>query len=116
MSPLANAFIRPNQDLPMEPYYPLHVYVCGECLLVQLEEYASPDKIFTDYVYFSSYSDTWLAHCARYVENIIPRLGLAPGARVIEIASMTVRSSACSSATTSMSLASNRPPTLRKSQ
>jgi SAM-dependent methyltransferase len=87
MSPLANAFIRGDASPAAEVFYPLHAYVCDDCLLVQLEEYASPEEIFTDYVYFSSYSDTWLAHCGRYVEEIVPRLGLKPGARVVEIAS-----------------------------
>ncbi len=87
MSPLANSFLRPDQGPALEAFYPLHVFVCDRCLLVQLQEYASPEKIFTDYVYFSSYSDTWLDHCSRFVEHIVPRLGLVPGARVVEIAS-----------------------------
>ena len=50
----------------MEPFYPLHVYVCERCFLVQLEEYVSPDDIFTEYAYFSSYSDSWVEHARRY--------------------------------------------------
>lgn len=87
MSPLANAFIHPEQERAPEAFYPLHVYVCNRCFLVQVEELASPEKIFTNYIYFSSYSETWLDHCARYVESIVPRLGLTEGARVVEIAS-----------------------------
>ena len=87
LSPLANAFVPPEEEGTPEAFYPLHAYVCRQCLLVQLQEFASPEKIFTNYVYFSSYSETWLAHCARYVERVVPRLGLGPGARVVEIAS-----------------------------
>jgi SAM-dependent methyltransferase len=87
MSPLANAFIHPEQERAPEAFYPLHVHVCNHCFLVQVEELASPEKIFTNYIYFSSYSETWLDHCARYVESIVPRLGLTEGARVVEIAS-----------------------------
>ena len=59
-SPLSNGFLTAEQLRSMEPHYPLHAYVCENCLLVQLEEFASPDTIFSDYPYFSSYSDTWL--------------------------------------------------------
>jgi SAM-dependent methyltransferase len=71
----------------MEPFYPLHVYVCEACFLVQLEEYVSPETIFSDYAYFSSYSTSWLEHSKRYVDGIIARLGLTPESRVVEIAS-----------------------------
>jgi hypothetical protein len=57
----------------MEPFYPLHVYVCRECFLVQLEEYVSPEAIFTEYAYFSSYSDTWLQHARTYAEQMTAR-------------------------------------------
>ena len=60
MSPLCESYLRADQLNHMEPFYPLHVYVCEQCFLVQLEEYVSPAEIFTEYAYFSSYSDTWL--------------------------------------------------------
>ena len=60
MSPLCESYVKPEQLNQMEPFYPLHVYVCDRCFLVQLQEYVSPNQIFSDYAYFSSYSDTWL--------------------------------------------------------
>jgi 2-polyprenyl-3-methyl-5-hydroxy-6-metoxy-1,4-benzoquinol methylase len=71
----------------MEPFYPLHTYVCDNCFLVQLEEYVSPKEIFTEYAYFSSYSDAWLSHAQKYVDTIIKRLNLADNSLVVEIAS-----------------------------
>lgn len=71
----------------MEPYYPLHVYVCDECLLVQLQEYESAEHIFSDYAYFSSYSDSWLLHARRYCEHMIERLRLGPDSFAVEVAS-----------------------------
>jgi SAM-dependent methyltransferase len=71
----------------MEPFYPLHVMVCDSCLLVQLDEYVAPSDIFSEYAYFSSYSDSWVAHARDYVSMIIPRLGLTPSSQVVEIAS-----------------------------
>ena len=62
VSPLSNAFLRPEQLQEMEPFYPLHARVCGECFLVQLGEFATPERIFGDYAYFSSYSESWLRH------------------------------------------------------
>jgi SAM-dependent methyltransferase len=87
MSPLANAFIRPEQAQAPEPFYPLHVYVCGSCFLVQLEEFESPQRLFSDYVYFSSYSESWLRHAEAYAEKMIARFGFGPGHQVVEIAS-----------------------------
>jgi SAM-dependent methyltransferase len=87
MSPLAESWLKPSQLNQMEPFYPLHVYVCERCFLVQLEEFESPDHIFSDYAYFSSYSETWLQHARAYVEMIIKRLGLNAGSQVVEIAS-----------------------------
>lgn len=87
MSPLSNAYLRADQLGLMEPFYPLHVRVCGSCLLVQLPELASPEAIFTDYAYFSSYSDTWLRHAEDYAAMITGRLGLGAGHLVVEIAS-----------------------------
>jgi hypothetical protein len=71
----------------MEPFYPLHVWVCDECWLVQLEVAARPEEIFSDYAYFSSYSDSWLDHARAYTELVTKRFGLNAGSRVIEIAS-----------------------------
>ena len=87
MSPLANSYVKPEQLNRMEPFYPLHVYVCGKCLLVQLEQFTSPSDIFSDYAYFSSFSDSWLAHAKAYVDMITPRYSLDKHSRVVEIAS-----------------------------
>jgi hypothetical protein len=70
-----------------EVYYPLHVYVCDRCWLVQLEEYESAEKIFSDYAYFSSYSDSWLKHCDKYCEAMKLRFGLSSESFAIEVAS-----------------------------
>lgn len=87
MSPLANSYIKPERLNRMEPFYPLHVYVCEKCLLVQLEQFTSPHDIFSDYAYFSSFSDSWLAHAKAYVEMIVERFHLGQQAKVVEIAS-----------------------------
>jgi SAM-dependent methyltransferase len=87
LSPLANNLIRPEQADTPEPRYPLHTYVCDGCFLVQLGEFVSPETLFSDYRYFSSFSDTWLEHCEHYVRNIVPLLGLGPQSRIVEIAS-----------------------------
>lgn len=87
VSPLANAFVKPEGEHGMEPCFPLHAYVCDRCFLVQLEEYESPENIFEDYVYFSSFSESWLEHCARYVDKMIDELGLDKTSSVVEIAS-----------------------------
>lgn len=87
MSPLANAFIRPENYQAMEPFYPLHVYVCGSCFLVQLQEFESPQHIFSDYAYFSSYSESWLRHAQAYTEQMIRRFGYNASHQVMEIAS-----------------------------
>ena len=87
MSPLCQTVIREDQTNAMEPFYPLHTYVCDECYLVQLEEYVAPADIFTEYAYFSAYSDSWLAHASAYVDMISERLGLGPQSSVVELAS-----------------------------
>jgi len=87
MSPLANSYLLPTQLHCMEPFYPLHVYVCESCLLVQLQEFASPEHIFSEYAYFSSYSSSWLQHARAYAEMMVERFGLGPHHQVIEIAS-----------------------------
>jgi 2-polyprenyl-3-methyl-5-hydroxy-6-metoxy-1,4-benzoquinol methylase len=71
----------------MEPFYPLHVYVCDQCFLVQLEEYVSPEAIFTEYAYFSSYADSWVEHMRRYADMITDRLALSKDSLVVEVAS-----------------------------
>ncbi len=86
-SPLCQTMLTREQLNQMEPFYPLHVYVCGECSLVQLEEYVAPSDIFSDYPYFSSYSDSWLDHARRYVDAMTARFGLDDRSRVVELAS-----------------------------
>jgi 2-polyprenyl-3-methyl-5-hydroxy-6-metoxy-1,4-benzoquinol methylase len=88
VSPISNAFLKADQLSKMEPFFPLHAYVCEACLLVQLEDFESPENIFNDeYAYFSSYSDSWLEHARRYADQIVPRLKLNEGSFVVEIAS-----------------------------
>ena len=87
MSPLANSYIKSEQLNRMEPFYPLHVYVCEKCLLVQLEQFSTPHDIFSDYAYFSSFSDSWLAHAKAYVDMIVERFRLDQKTKVVEIAS-----------------------------
>ena len=71
MSPLAESWLTQAQLNGMEPFYPLHVYVCERCFLVQLEEFESAEHIFSDYAYFASYSESWLKHAAAYVRMAI---------------------------------------------
>jgi len=87
MSPLCESFLAPGQLDAMEPYFPLHVLVCGRCFLVQLKEYVSPEHIFREYAYFSSYSTSWVAHAKRYCEAVTKRLGLGPDSLAVELAS-----------------------------
>jgi 2-polyprenyl-3-methyl-5-hydroxy-6-metoxy-1,4-benzoquinol methylase len=87
MSPLANAYLRQDQLLRMEPFYPLQLYVCEQCFLVQLDEFESPDQIFSDYAYFSSYSETWLEHARNYSLDMLNRLQLDKTSKIVEIAS-----------------------------
>jgi SAM-dependent methyltransferase len=87
MSPLCESFLAPGQLDTMEPYYPLHVLVCGRCFLVQLKEYVSPEHIFGEYAYFSSYSTSWVAHAKAYCAMITSRLGLGRDSLVVELAS-----------------------------
>ena len=86
VAPLANAYRRPSEQAP-EPHYPLRLYLCERCTLVQLEAVASPASIFTDYAYFSSYSSTLLQHSEAFADAAIDRLGLVPGDLVVEVAS-----------------------------
>jgi hypothetical protein len=87
MSPLCESFLRQDQLDQMEPFYPLQVRVCRDCFLVQLEAYVSGEEIFTEYAYFSSYSDSWVAHSRRYTDLAIERLGLTGSSFVVELAS-----------------------------
>ena len=87
MSPLCESYISPEQLNSMEPFYPLHAFVCPECFLVQLEEYVDPGSIFSEYAYFSSYSDSWLKHARNYVEMAIERFSLDEQSHVVELAS-----------------------------
>lgn len=87
MSPLCQDHIKPEELNQMEPFYPLHAYVCESCFLVQLDEYVSPAVIFNDYAYFSSYSDSWLKHARDYTDLMVKRLGLDSKSFVVEIAS-----------------------------
>ena len=87
MSPLSNAYLESDAINKAEKFYPLHAYVCENCFLVQLEEFETPDQIFSDYAYFSSYSETWLRHAENYTELMTQRFGLNANSQVIEIAS-----------------------------
>jgi 2-polyprenyl-3-methyl-5-hydroxy-6-metoxy-1,4-benzoquinol methylase len=86
-SPFANSLIEPSQSGAAEKYYPLEMFVCSNCLLVQLDAFEAPDAIFRDYSYFSSFSDSWVAHARTYVEMISGKLGLGEASQVVEIAS-----------------------------
>jgi len=87
MSPLCQTHITPEQLNNMEPFFPLHAWVCEKCFLVQLEEYVAPGDIFSEYAYFSSYSDSWVDHARRYAEAMIGRCGFGGKSLVVEIAS-----------------------------
>lgn len=87
MSPLCESYVSADRLNSMEPFYPLRVYVCSACLLVQLDEYVAPAEIFTEYAYFSSYSDSWVEHARRYCEAMCERFSLGRDSRVHEIAS-----------------------------
>jgi SAM-dependent methyltransferase len=85
--PLANSYLE-AQDLDQpEPAFPLRAVVCNDCRLVQLDEVAEPKAIFSDYAYFSSYSDSWLRHAREYVDDVSTRFALGPGSQVVEVAS-----------------------------
>jgi len=87
MSPLCESYLRQDQLNQMEAFYPLHVFVCDRCFLVQLQEYVNPENIFVEYAYFSSYSDSWLDHCHRYADLMTERFELNAQSFVVEIAS-----------------------------
>ena len=87
VSPLANSYLREDQLAKMEPFFPLKAWVCGSCMLVQLEEYETPAGIFSDYAYLSSYSDTWVEHARRYADAMRARFGIGAQSLVVELAS-----------------------------
>lgn len=87
MSPLCESYLPADHLNQMEAFYPLHVQVCGHCFLVQLEAYVAPEHIFSDYAYFSSFSDSWLAHAKRYTDLMVERFGIDEKSFVVELAS-----------------------------
>jgi len=87
MSPLCESYVPADKLDDAEPFYPLHVRICSACLLVQLPAYVSGEDIFSDYAYFSSYSDSWVAHAKDYAQAMTARLGLTPKSLVTEVAS-----------------------------
>jgi C-methyltransferase C-terminal domain/Putative zinc binding domain/Methyltransferase domain len=87
MSPLCESFLRVDQTRHMEPFFPLRVFACERCYLVQLEAFVAPDEIFTEYAYFSAYSTAWVEHARQYVEMISKRLKLGADDLVVELAS-----------------------------
>jgi SAM-dependent methyltransferase len=87
LSPLCETYPSAADLNHGEVYYPLHVYVCEKCWLVQLDEYESPESIFSDYAYFASYSDSWLKHCEKYCNEMKARFGLDEHSFVAEVAS-----------------------------
>lgn len=87
MSPLCESYVSAEKLNEMEPFYPLHVYVCEHCFLVQLEEFVSPEHIFTEYAYFSSYATSWLDHCRRYTNQMLERFHFGKESFVVELAS-----------------------------
>jgi SAM-dependent methyltransferase len=87
MSPFCQTHIEPRQLNHMEPFFPLHAWVCERCFLVQLEEYVAPANIFSEYAYFSSYADSWVEHARKYSVLMRQRFGIGPDSLVVEIAS-----------------------------
>ena len=87
MSPLCESYVSADRMNQMEPFYPLHVFVCERCFLVQLDEFVSPQEIFSEYAYFSSYADSWVEHARQYAELMIERFRLNGQSHVVEIAS-----------------------------
>ena len=87
MSPLCESYVAAEQLEQPETFYPLHVRLCDNCLLVQLPAYVPGEQIFSDYAYFSSYSDSWVAHAKRYASEMVERLGLTAASLVTEVAS-----------------------------
>lgn len=86
-TPLSNSYLSKESQTGCERFYPLHALVCDKCFLVQVCEFEKPEAIFSDYSYFSSYSDSWLDHVRKYTQEMISRFGLNERSQVIEIAS-----------------------------
>ncbi len=87
LSPLANAYLKEDELSRDEKVFPLRVFVCGDCLLVQLEQWETPENIFGEYAYFSSYSESWLNHARAYVLAMIDRFEIDRRSKVVEVAS-----------------------------
>lgn len=87
MSPLCESFLKADEIDAMEPFFPLHALTCEKCLLVQLKQYVTPEHIFREYAYFSSYSTSWVAHAKGYCEMITKRFGLGKDSLAVELAS-----------------------------
>lgn len=87
MAPLCESYLSVSQLNQMEPFYPLDVYVCDSCFLVQLQEYVPRSSIFHEYAYFSSYSDSWVEHAKNYAEMIVERVGLGSHSFIVEVGS-----------------------------
>jgi len=87
MSPLCESYVSRKDLDRMEPFYPLHAYICGKCLLVQLEPFVTPEEIFSEYAYFSSYSESWVEHMRIYADGITRRLNLGTTSLVVEVGS-----------------------------
>ncbi|MBL8668626.1 MAG: class I SAM-dependent methyltransferase [Rhodospirillales bacterium] len=87
MSPLCESYVPPERLNAAEVFYPLHALVCRDCMLVQLDQYVSASDIFSDYAYFSSFSDSWVEHARRYVLHMMETFGVGAGSKVVEIAS-----------------------------
>jgi hypothetical protein len=92
LSPLANSYLSREQLNQGEMFFPLHTFVCGSCFLVQLQEFETAANIFSDYAYFSSYSESWLDHARVYTEQMIARFGLDSTSSVIELRATTTTS------------------------
>ncbi len=87
LSPVSNSFVKRDEVMKGSKFYPLHAYVCGSCLLVQLDEYETPEQIFNEeYAYFSSFSASWLQHSKEYVEMVMERFSIDESSKVIEVA------------------------------
>ena len=89
MSPLCESYLSADQLNTMEPFYPLNVRVCGECFLAQVEEYVTPDDIFREYAYFSSYAQSWVDHARQYTAMAVERFRLGPSSRIVGWPSLT---------------------------
>ncbi len=114
MSPLCQTHIAPDQLHQMEPFYPLHAYVCDDCFLVQLQEFVSPGEIFTEYAYFSSYSTSWVEHARRYAEMASSASDSGRAARSWRSPATTATCCSISSPAACRCSASSRRPTWRR--